>query len=240
VNITKGYEAMVTKSVLERHVSSGFCQYESQRDSKVVPEWLNAALGTASYDRVIKLLDEIRQFESRTVRWARFGRPNSAQPHVTIDARKLNRRYASLNQMLEGYHFSPELRLRLVERQWMLSMCAAPIEGEYVFHRVFDRLNKSLGMRYHSVAAISEADVVLHVLNLAAAAELERVKQCDNCFKWFYAERSHQRFCPGGQCRLAKYRHSPKYKEYRRQYMRRRRAQEAAEQPTQFAKRKGR
>ena len=66
---------------------------------------------------------------------------------------------------------------------------------------------------------IGEADLVLRILNLSAASELERLKQCARCSKWLYAERSHQRFCPGGECRKVKYAESPKYKEYRKQYM---------------------
>ena len=169
--------------------------------------------------------------------------PNSSQPHARNERNELSRRHDSINNMLESYHYSPALTRVLLERQWMLSMGAAPIEGEYVFQRVVHEENKRLGerellLKYHLEHRVSEADVVLRILNLAAAAELERVKQCGNCFKWFYAERSHQRFCPGGQCRIAKYSKSPKYKEYRRRYMRRHRAKEAAKL-AQLAKRKG-
>ena len=233
---------MVTTSIPNLHVTSGFRQYPGELDSAVVPEWLNAASGTASYARVIKLLDEMGQVESRMNRFIESGSywdQNSPQ-HVTNELGEVNAKRVWINEMLEDYHFSPHFLRLPTARYWVLLMSAAPRDGEYVFQRVVDNKRGVGPVRYPIESAISEADVVLRILNLAVAAELERVKQCDNCFKWFYAERSHQRFCPGGQCRLAKYSKSPKYKEYRRQYMRARRAQEAAEQAAQFAKRKGR
>jgi hypothetical protein len=130
-------------------------------------------------------------------------------------------------------------------------MFSTPAPDEYVFERVVHVGEKRLRSKavegeydvYHAYDhehTVGEADVVLRILNLAAASELERVKQCVRCSKWFYAERSHQRFCPGGECRIAEYSKSRKYKNYRKLYMRRQRAKEAAEKATKPFKGKGR
>jgi hypothetical protein len=141
-----------------------------------------------------------------------------------------------IDEALSGYAYSPRMMNDLNANHWFLSMCSAQTPTGFVLKR------KMSGMGFEGVAltatgsntvylqAIGEADIVLRILNLSAASELERLKQCDRCSKWLYAERSHQRFCPGGECRKAKYAESPKYKEYRKQYMRRQRKRQAAEQ----------
>ncbi len=123
-------------------------------------------------------------------------------------------------------------------------MSSALAPDEYTLERLVGEGRKKLSdgsthEYFHHEQSVGEADVVLRILNLAANSELERVKQCETCLKWLYAERSHQRFCPGGECRLAKYAKSPKYKNYRRLYMRERRASNAAKQSAKPPQGKG-
>lgn len=231
-----GYQAMVTQN-LAGHLLPGLMECEGHRDYSIVPEWLNAALGTESCARVTKLIDEICEVERRLDKAVRAGWYVSTSSRlqrkaVRDELQELGRRHDRINELLERYHFSPAIIRLLFDQRWMLWMFSAPAEGEYVFHRVLHEENKKLNdgswlVKSHSEYDIGEASVVLRILNLAAASEIERLKQCRSCSKWFYAERSHQRFC-SEDCRLASYTRSPKYKNYRKQYMRRRRSAEQA------------
>lgn len=240
---------MVTHSISDGHAISGLITWKGQPDYSVIPEWLNAASGSESCARVMNLIDEIRQVESGTVKAMREGwyvsTTSRPQPKAIRDElSELDRKHARINAMLESYHFSPAFTRVLFAGNWMLSMFSAPVEGEYVFHRVLHEENKRLAdgarlVKSHMEHHIGEADVVFRILNLAAESELERVQQCRNCWKWVYAERASQKFC-SDECRLETYSKSSKYKNYRKQYMRRYRADLAARQSAELAKRRGR
>jgi hypothetical protein len=238
---------MVTKRRQDLHIIAGLAEWERQKDSAVVPDWLNAARGTDSYAQVTKLIDEILQVESgmdRALRENWYVSPPSKPKAVIQQLSELNRRHTAISEMLSRYSFTPVIQRVLFEKSWMLSMTSAFAPDEFAHLRVVHEGNRRISkgqtqLYFHDESTIGEGDVVLRVLNLAAASELVRVKQCDRCSKWFYAERSHQRFCPGGECRLAEYAKSPKYKNYRKLYMRRRRDLEAAEQPAKQSKKKG-
>lgn len=240
---------MVTSSMSEGHLIPGLANWEGHQDYSIVPEWLNAASGTDSYVRVMNLIDEIHQVESGFEQAARAGwyvsttsRPRTKAVENAL--RDLNRRHDRINDLLRSYQFSPAIVRVLCDSRWMLFMFGAPVEGEYICHRVLHKENQKLSdgswlVESHLEYDISEANVVLRILNLAAAWELERVRQCRRCSKWFYAERSHQKFC-SMKCRLDSYSKSPKYKNYRKAYMRRRRANDPARKSAERARRKGR
>jgi hypothetical protein len=57
---------------------------------------------------------------------------------------------------------------------------------------------------------------------------LARYRRCSNCSRWFYAQTEHQRFCEES-CRKSNASKSEVFKEKRRLYMRKRRADEKAE-----------
>jgi len=233
---------MVTKRQSNDHFLDGFWQYEWEKDSAVVPDWMNAAKGSGSYARVAKLIDEICQVEAgmdRSVRenWYNLGGPQT-HPKEVLDLREeLNRRHHGISETLSRYSYSPAIKRALSTKQWLLSMSSTLAPDDFVFRRVVSEGQSKVYM--HAEHIVGEADVVLRILNLAAASELERVKQCERCSKWFYAERSHQRFCPGGECRVAEYSNSPKYKNYRKLYMRRQRAKQATEKSAKLPQRKG-
>jgi hypothetical protein len=231
------------------HRVAGFIEWYPLRDSAVVPDWLNAARGSESYARVVRLIEEIRQVETGFDRaWREgWGWSTDAQPMpvaVRDQLNELSRKHHGINEMLSRYSFSPIIQRVLGERRWMLSMHSSLSADEFALHRVVDEGRKRLSrgeiqLSFHYEHSVSEADVVMRILNLAAATEFDRLKQCDQCFKWLFAERSHQRFCPGAVCRQAKYSKSPKYKNYRKLYMRRQRAEKSAEQSTNPPRKKG-
>ncbi len=238
---------MVTRPIIELHTARGFVEHERHKDNAVVPDWLNSAKGTESYVRVARLIDEIRQVESGLDRALRegwyFSTPGRSLPQAAVDLLDdLNRRHDGINEKLSRYSFSPILHRVLLERSWMLSMSSAPSPGEHTFRRVVHEERKNTSGKiieeFHQEQSVGEADVVLRILNLAAASELTRVEQCEHCLKWLYAERSHQRFC-SAECRLANYAKSPKLKKYRKLYMRQHRAKEAARDATKVTAGKG-
>jgi hypothetical protein len=223
---------MITPQNYHGHFVAELPQWEGAEDRAVVPEWLNAARDTESYMRVLHLMGEIRDVADEMDRmrwWATTTEPRSKA--MKKHGRELDRRHDGINQSLERYVFSPVLQRVIGGKRWMLSMFVVAKDrgDEYVFSRVVDRKEVNADGRVvserHLEHTIGEGDVVLRILNLAAASELERVQPCGKCYKWFYAGRSHQRFC-SEECRVAHYSSSPKYKKSRKEYMRRYRAKE--------------
>lgn len=240
---------MVTNRHINDHFFTQFGQPEWQKDSTVVPDWMNAARGSESYARVAKLIDEIRQVEigmNRAMQenWY-VSTASQKQPKAVIDQlNELERRHSWISETLSRYSYSPTITRVVFGKLWILSMSSTLAPDEYALHRVVDQ-RKNRGSEAQLLVGfceehhIGEADVVLRILNLAATSELDRVKQCERCSKWLFAERSHQRFCPGGECRLAEYSKSPKYKNYRKLYMRRQRAKQADQESGKLPRRKG-
>jgi len=205
-------------------------------DRVAVPDWLNAAKGSKSYAKVAKLIYSIRRVETLVDRflaekWFLVVSDDAKRipAEIAEQYQELLRTEEWIDEALSEYAYSPRMMNDCDENHWFLSMCSARTRTGFVLKR------KMPGMGFEGVAltatgsntdylqTIGEADIVLRILNLSAASELERLKQCARCSNWLYAERSHQRFCPGGECRKKKYAESPKYKEYRKQYMRRQR-----------------
>jgi hypothetical protein len=246
--VTKRKKPMVTKRQFDQHYFDGFKQQEMrggqewtewQKDSAVVTDWMNAAKDSESCARVAKLVDQICQVEidrNRSLREVQLrDREKSKTDAVRVQTREEFGSAGSIDKTLLRYSYSPGLHYQATVRTWYLSMYSASVPAEFVLKREFNPSPmgisaKKLQNYYHDEHTVGEGDIVLRILNLAAASELERVRQCETCLKWFYAERSHQKFCPGGACRLAKYSKTPKYRNYRKLYMRRQRAKQAVEQ----------
>jgi hypothetical protein len=240
---------LVTSRIPSDHIIASFRQLELQHDSAVVPDWLNAAKGTESCERVVRLIELLREAEfgyEKLIRerWHMLqpGKPRSKVAREQLA--DLGHKLATIDEMLLRYSYSPRIRRAMLERTWVLSMSSAHSADEFVFERVVhvEEERSKEGVTYFARACehtIREGDVALRILNLAATSELERVKQCETCSRWFYAERSHQKFCPGGECRIAKYSKTPKFKTYRKNYMRQLRAKQAKEKSTKLLKRKG-
>jgi hypothetical protein len=54
---------MVTSRIPSGHAIASFCERPLQHDSVVVPDWLNAAKGTESCERVVRLIELLRDAE---------------------------------------------------------------------------------------------------------------------------------------------------------------------------------
>ena len=225
---------MITRPIKDGHLVAGFNHLQWRGDQDVVPDWLNAAIGTESYARVEALMEDILSVVATMETYVREGwfvprpdRPLSARVKRKLE--ELGERCARIHEALSRYSFVPELAAVMQPKQWVLWMRSALKDGEYAHRYVVDGkpIPNSTSL-FHAEQTVGEADVVLRIANLAVISELHRVKRCANCGKWFYAERSHQKFCPGAECRHAHYRRSPQYKKKRRDYMRKHRAEQAS------------
>jgi hypothetical protein len=223
---------MITRPIKDGHMVAGLNQLKWHGDRDVVPDWLNAAIGTESYARVEALMEDILSVEATMETHFREGwfinhpsRPRSVSAERKLE--ELDERCDRIHEALSRYSFVPELAAVMLSKQWVLWMRSELKVGEYAHRYVVDGkpIPNSTSL-FHAEQTVGEADVVLRIANLAVISELHRVKRCANCGKWFYAERSHQKFCPGAECRFAHYRRSPQYKNYRKDYMRKRRAKQ--------------
>jgi hypothetical protein len=191
----------------------------------IAADWLNASRGTDSHNRVVKIIDELRQIAIGMDRGLEGGKivihhRTKADQEALDD---LERRHSALNESLTRYSFTPAITRVWLGKRWLLSTYSSPDEGQFIFERhVAEKSQTSELSLQHTV---SEAVAVLHILLLASDDALDRLKQCDLCRQWFYAERRHQEFC-SGDCRKKKYSASPRFKEYRKQYMRKHRDSE--------------
>jgi ribosomal protein S27AE len=61
-----------------------------------------------------------------------------------------------------------------------------------------------------------EFGAIYEAIELARMGLTRRLRECSNCGAWFFARFSHQSHCAGGKCRIAEYRKSEQWKEYRR------------------------
>ena len=227
---------MVTKPHPSDHVFLGFMP-EWNRNSDILADWLNASIGTESHNRVVKLIEEIRQVATGMDKALVQGSLEvSRRPKGVKEAMEdLERRHIAINEGLARYSFAPAITRVQMSRSWLLSAYSAPAEGQFDFERRVHKTGKTGGKTFEQKLEhrVNEGDAALHVLILATAGELDRIRQCENCFKWFNAERSNQKFCLESLCRQKKYSASPQFKVYRKLYMRKRRAKEkAAEKPT--------
>jgi hypothetical protein len=239
---------MVTTRIPSGHAIASFRQLALQHDGAVVPDWLNAAKGTESCERVVRLIELLREVEigyEKVVRerWHMLTPGKRPSKVAQKQLEDLEDKLATIKKMLLRYKFWPGMYRVMLERSWVLFMFSEASDDEFVFDRVVHVAEKRTkeGVTYTArdcEHTIREGDVALRILNLAASSELERVKQCEDCAKWFYAERSHQKFCTD-DCRNARYSKSLKFKNYRKNYMRQLRAKQANEKATKLPKRKG-
>lgn len=228
------HKALVTTFNPDTHGISAPDRQFRDPDHLVVVEWLNAARGSESYERVVHLVGELREVSvglNRVFRQAGF---HSLGP-VSLRNRQqdLSQRHIQINEQLNRYSYSPVVQRVLIGQSWRLSMRSQGEPSGFVLKRVDDEGQRTLSdgskqISFHYRHDVSEADVVFRILRLAESDELDRLRQCEQCLRWFYAERSHQRFCPGAKCRLTNYSSSPKQKKYRKLYMRKKRAEERA------------
>jgi len=197
-----------------------------EEDRVVLIEWLNAAVGTKSYQRVSKLIGDIYALDVavdaaiRDSIYIHAGRREDGIPLEKIRRRReMSKLLRALDQPLTKYVFHPRLTcLPNDRRRWWFDLFGEPRSGDF-------RLTRANGRRVY------EADAVFGVFRLASYGFLGRVRRCLTCQKWLYAQRSHKKFC-NSNCQLKYFASTPSQKEKRAAYMRDYRNKEKQENET--------
>jgi hypothetical protein len=217
VTIIIGVYKMKPNATANRRIDEG--QHQSlasvEEGRVVLIEWLNAAVGTKSYQRVGELIRNIRSADTGVLAAHRDGvYIHVGYPGEGIPTEKRHRRQAlkkllrPLDQAFTRYVFHPRLTCVLFGRQrWWFDLVGEPVPGDY-------KLIRPDGRRVY------EADAAFGVFRLASYGFLDRIRQCLTCQKWLYAHPSHKKFC-NSACQLKYFASTPMQKEKRAEYMRR-------------------
>jgi len=209
-----------------------------QQDRFMLIEWLNAAAGSKSYQRVSGLLHNILSATGLFGGIVQEALRDLEDWHTKIpgETRKIQREkrrhrpeveklLGTIKATVKDYVFHPRLTLQSqVGQRWWFDLVGESVPGDY-------KLTLDGGRRVY------EADAVFGILRLASYGFLERVKQCLACQKWLYAHPSHKKFCDVA-CQLKHFAVSPRQLEKRAEYMRdyRRREQLKRERELRLAR----
>jgi hypothetical protein len=185
-----------------------------EEDRVVLIEWLNAAVGTKSYQRVNELINNIRSADAaadaaiRDSVFFHVGRREDGIPPEKIRRRReFYKVLRPLEKTFTEYVFHPRLSCVLHDRRrWWFDLLGEPVAGDY-------KLTRANGRR------VNEADAVFGIFRLASYGFLGRVRQCLMCQEWLYAHRSHRMYCSSA-CQLKYFASMPRQKEKRAAYMR--------------------
>jgi hypothetical protein len=186
-----------------------------EEDRIVLIEWLNAAVGTKSYERVSKLIRNIRAADAavdsalRDSVFIHVGRTGDIIPaEKRRRRREVDELLLPVSRAFAEYVFHPRLTCILFDkRRWWFDLFGESVRSDYKFTRPNGR-------------RVYEADAVFGVLRLASYGFLDRIRECLTCQKWLYAHPSHKKFCSSA-CQLKYFASSPRQKEKRAVYMRR-------------------
>jgi hypothetical protein len=180
---------MKSRAVAGRSLTEGQHQSltsQGEEDRVVLIEWLNAAIGAKSYQRVNGLIRDIRSADTAVDAALRDGvfihggkREDSISPEKLRRRRAVHKLLRSVTHAFTGYVFHPRLTCLLFsKRRWWFDLVGEPVPGDY-------KLTRADGRRVY------EADAVFGVFRLASYGFLDRIKQCLTCQKWLYANPSH-------------------------------------------------
>lgn len=194
-----------------------------EEDRVTLIEWLNAAVGTKSYQRVRELIGNIRAADAaldaatRDSVFVHVGRRGESIPSEKKRRRReVHRLLRPLDRTFTKYVFHPRLTCLIFDRRrWWFDLVGEPVPEDYKFTRPHGR-------------RVYEADAVFGIFRLASYGFLGRVRQCQTCQKWLYAFPSHKKFCETA-CQLKHFGSTPSQKEKRAAYMRKYRIKEKEE-----------
>jgi hypothetical protein len=187
---------------------------EGEEDRVVLIDWLNAATGSKSFQRVRTLIRQIQSAETAVDAATRDGvfiHVGQREDRIPLEKsrrrREVDKLLRPIGPALMRYVFHPRLTCTLFGRsRWWFDLFGESVAGDYRLKRGNER-------------RVYEADAVFGVLRLASAGLLDRVRQCLMCQKWLYARPSHKKFCDT-DCQLKYFASTPMQKEKRARYMR--------------------
>ena len=220
---------MVTKRnasrpLVESHSFSGSLSMEP--DKIILPGWLNAARGTRSYDRLIRILHLVQASEESTRNIL------AKNAHVHIGGRKWPREHVELWRVdaaigkrlrlaLKRYTFSVRLTGTLFGPRWVLNLYCERGKDEFAWEAPYAYKARP-GETILSIPTffVSEGDALLAAARLAERELLGRVRLCAMCSKrWFFAKHSNYKFC-SATCREGHYQGTEEYRRKKAQQMR--------------------
>jgi hypothetical protein len=205
---------MVTRprSVAESHAAWG--ALSSQPDEITLPGWLNAALGTTSYKRVVYILKLICETEQKTqLAWnkgayvpsVRPGAKEKWPPEKIKLQREAHKAHAELQNQFGRYRFEVRLTNSLAGG-WLLNMYCPRQRNDFAWK--------------NDLIDVCEGDAVLAAARLAERSLLGRVRLCARCSKkWLYAKHRNYIFC-SRECREAYYTQTDEYRQKKARQMR--------------------
>lgn len=209
---------MKSRDLANRSLAEG--QHQSlttkgEEDRVLLIEWLNAAVGTKSYQRVSDLIRNILSADTavdvalRDNVFVHVGKRGDSIPaEKSRRRREVHKLLRLVSRAFTDYVFHPRLTCVLFGKQrWWFDLFGEAVPGDY-------RLTRSDGRRVY------EADAVFGIFRLASYRFLDRIRQCLTCQKWLYAHPSHKKFC-NLSCQLKYFASTPRQKEKRAEYMRR-------------------
>lgn len=182
---------------------------------------LNTEARRGSRKRVTEILRDIQKLESMGAELRRHRREDV----VRIGARDSPfRTFTATDEGIEAMmafnresrEILPRLNDQLMRSRWSLKLV---FDGDKKLVRVQELHTKSEGAR-------SVESAIYWLLNhYVPTGDTSKFRTCGECGKWFFAVTDHQKYC-SENCRLRCISHSDRFKEKRRQYMKRYRGQE--------------
>jgi hypothetical protein len=205
----------------------------SETDERILPGWLNAGKGTASYKRVIKILELIERTEKSTKEALAQG----AYTHVFKRGapRKLpkekhqlqsaaNEIHMELGRALRPYLFHVRLTKPVFDR-WLFNIYCPKQKNDFGWKTTFSR-EAPEGQIVLQVPSyrVFEGDAVMALVRLTERSLIGRIRMCATCSqKWLFAKHSNYRFC-SPTCREKYYMGTDEYRAKKAIHMRRYRA----------------
>jgi hypothetical protein len=207
------------RSIGESHSIHG--ALSSVADESILPGWLNAAKGTASYGRVINILKLIERTEESikeaSARGAyihvfKRGAPRKWPKEKLQLQRTANEIHMELERALERYLFHVRLT-KIISDRWLFNIYCPRQTNDFGWETSFSR-KASEGETILQVPTyrVFEGDAVLAVIRLTERSLISRIRVCATCSqKWLFAKHSNYRFCSPA-CRERYYMRTEEYR----------------------------
>jgi hypothetical protein len=212
------------RPLAESHTMRGALSAEP--DELTLPGWLNAAKDSNSYNRVVHILELIRDNEESRQNilakraYVHTGKGKRPREHFRL-WRADGILGAELQRALKRYTFSIRLSAFLFGTPWLLNLYCPRQKDDFGWETLYSyRAEPGQVIIQAPSYTVCEGDAVLAALRLAERSLLGRVRLCERCsVKWIFAKHKNYKFC-GPECREAYYTSTPEYRESKKRQMR--------------------
>ena len=181
--------------------------FNGEEDGRPVADWLNRNRGTKDGDAVIEVVKSIQELIPKLSlkEWIR-------QDQFGMSPRQYLAALNKLNQRLSKYSMWPMFLRRSTQiGKWRKT---GVLQVRSKFHWKWS---------YGGNPAATET--VHRIAKLGGQGLFFRLRQCSLCRDWIYARFGHQEYC-SSRCREKHLKSGPKWRAYRREYMREHRQKE--------------